>query len=173
MGIFLLMPDEFESEGPDNLEEPPSFFPYDADSVDRVPLDMGDPVEVRIDGVFRHDHGSESDHFVVLTDGERRLPIVIGRFESQAILLPMEQHRPDRPMTHDLVRNIIERLGGTVERVVIDDLWNTTYYAKLYMQHSGEEIEIDARPSDAIALAIRFEAPIYVSEGILESATEE
>lgn len=76
-------------------------------------------------------------------------------------------------MTHDLLRNVIDRLNVTLDRVVIDDLWNTIYYAKLYLRKGSEELEIDARPSDAIAMAVRFDAPIFVSEGILDAAMEE
>jgi hypothetical protein len=68
---------------------------------------------------------------------------------------------------------MIDRLDATIDRVVIDDLWNTIYYAKLYLRKGSEEIEIDARPSDAIAMAVRFDAPIFVAEGILDAATEE
>ena len=109
----------------------------------------------------------------MLSEGDRKLPILIGNYEAHAILLPLEHARADRPMTHDLLKTIIERMGGTVTRVVIDDLWNTTYYAKIYVKIGNEEIEIDARPSDSIAIAVRFEVPIYVAEGILEQTPEE
>lgn len=167
------MPDEFEPDESDNLGEPPSFFPYDDEPIEGEPIGDSEPVEVRIEGVFRNDSNGTSSRFVVLSDGERRLPIVIGPFESQAILLPMEQQRPDRPMTHDLIRTIMDRLGGTLDRVVIDDLWNATYYAKLFIRTGREEIQVDARPSDAIALAVRFDASIYVSEAILDAGGDE
>ena len=72
-------------------------------------------------------------------------------------------------MTHDLLRNILMRLDITVDRVVIDDLWHGTFYAKIYLRRGEEEIEMDARPSDAIALALRFRAPIYMAESVLEA----
>jgi bifunctional DNase/RNase len=72
-------------------------------------------------------------------------------------------------MTHDLTRNILTRLGVSIDRVVIDDLWQGTFYAKIYLLHGDEEIEIDSRPSDAIALALRFRAPIYMAESVLEA----
>jgi bifunctional DNase/RNase len=76
-------------------------------------------------------------------------------------------------MTHDLLRNVIDRLGATVERVVIDDLWRDIYYAKIYLLRGLEEFMIDARPSDAIAVAARFAAPIFVQSKILEVAGKE
>lgn len=133
---------------------------------------MGEPVEVNIEGVFAAENSGQISRFVLLSDGSRKLPILIGPYEAQAISLPLEGTRPDRPMSHDLLRTVIDRLGATLNRVVIDDLWNGIYYAKLYLRKGSEEIEIDARPSDAIAMAVRFESPIYVSDGILESAEE-
>ncbi|MEZ0324474.1 MAG: bifunctional nuclease family protein [Fimbriimonas sp.] len=168
------MPEEYQGDEPENLEEPPPFFPYDGTLPQREPGAMGEPVEVRIEGVFAHETNGAISRFVLLSDElDRRLPILIGPFEAQAIQLVVEGTRPDRPMTHDLIRNVIERLNGTIDRAVIDDFWNTIYYAKIYIQHGDEEIEIDARPSDAIALAVRFDAPIFVAEGILEAAMEE
>lgn len=168
------MPEEFEDpEGPDNLDEPPAFFPYDGNGARREPGALGELIEVQIEGVFAAESNGGISRFVLLSDGERKLPILIGPFEAQAISLPLENTRPDRPMTHDLIRNILDRLGATLDRVVIDDLWNTIYYAKLYLRTSTEEIEIDVRPSDAIALAVRFDAPILVADGILEAGLEE
>jgi uncharacterized protein len=167
------MPDEPEGEEPENLDEPPPFFPYDGNLPTREPGAMGELVEVQIEGVFAHENGGNISRFVLLSDGERRLPILIGPFEAQAIQLVIENTRPDRPMTHDLLRSIVERLNATIDRAVIDDFWNTIYYAKVYVQGAGEEMEIDARPSDAIALAVRFDAPIFVAEGILDAAMEE
>jgi bifunctional DNase/RNase len=97
---------------------------------------------------------------------------MIGAFESQAIQQKLEGVQPERPMTHDLIRNIITRVGGEVDRIVIDDFWNAIYYAKIYVLANGEEIEIDARPSDAVAIAIRFGAPIYVADAILDMPSD-
>ncbi len=167
------MPEEFEgSDEPENLDEPPAFFPYETAGHERVPGALGELVEVQIEGVFAAENQGSISRFVLVTDGERRLPIMIGPYEATAISLPLEGTRPDRPMTHDLIRNILERLDLFVERVVIDDLWNTIYYAKVYLRRGEEEIEIDARPSDAIALAVRFDAPVFVSDGILETGME-
>ena len=168
------MPEEFEgSEQPENLDEPPAFFPYEGNGHVREAGALGELIEVQIEGVFAAESQGSISRFVLVTDGERRLPILIGPYEASAISLPLEGSRPDRPMTHDLIRNILERLDMFVERIVIDDLWNTIYYAKVYLRKGDEEIEIDARPSDAIALAVRFDAPIYVSDGILEAGLEE
>ncbi|MFY9233868.1 MAG: bifunctional nuclease family protein [Fimbriimonadaceae bacterium] len=169
------MPEDFEGEnGPENLDEPPSFFPYDGNLPPREPGAMGELIEVSIEGVFAAENGGNISRFVLLSDGDRKLPILIGPFEAQAISLPLEGTQPDRPMSHDLVRNIMDRLEVTLDRVVIDDLWNTIYYAKLYLKGpKTEELEIDARPSDAIALAVRFDAPILVADGILEAGGEE
>ncbi|MCU0426075.1 MAG: DUF151 domain-containing protein [Candidatus Kapabacteria bacterium] len=102
------------------------------------------------------------------SDGQRRLPIVIGAFEAQAIALEMEGIRPPRPMTHDLMKNAIETLGASLVEVIINDLNDGTFYAQLILDTTS--VEIDARPSDAIALAVRFQAPIYVSEEVINEA---
>jgi len=168
------MPEEYEGqEEPENLDEPPAFFPYDGTVPERESGNNGDLIEVQIEGVFAHESGGSISRFVLVSDGERRLPILIGPFEAQAIQLVLENTRPDRPMTHDLFRSVLDRLNATLDRVVVDDFWNTIYYAKLYLKSGKEEFEIDARPSDAIALAVRFEAPIYVAETILDAAMEE
>lgn len=161
-----VMPEEFEDDS-EGLERPPSFFPYDEEE-EQDASTLGEPVKVTVEGVYAAESNGSVQRFVLLVDGERKVPILIGPFEAQAISLPLEGNTPDRPMTHDLFRTVIERFEGTLERVLIDDLWRTTYYAKLYIRHGDEEMEIDSRPSDAIALAVRFDAPIYVSEGIFE-----
>jgi bifunctional DNase/RNase len=102
------------------------------------------------------------------SNGQRRLPIVIGAFEAQAIALEMEGIRPPRPMTHDLMKSTIESLGATLVEVVINDLNDGTFYAQLILDNTG--VEIDSRPSDAIALAVRFQAPIFVSDEVLNDA---
>lgn len=99
-------------------------------------------------------------------EGERRLPIIIGAFEAQAIALEMEGVMPPRPMTHDLIKNLIEQFGANLSEVMINDLVDGTFYAKLIFEDLG--IEIDSRPSDAIAIAVRCNAPIYVNPSILD-----
>lgn len=104
-------------------------------------------------------------------DGNRRLPIIIGQFEAQAIALEMEGIKPPRPLTHDLLKNLIDNLGGTVVEVIVNELRENTFYAKIVLDISGLTNEVDARPSDAIALAVRADAPIYVTEAVMESAS--
>lgn len=98
------------------------------------------------------------------------MPIIIGTFEAQAIALELEHIKPPRPMTHDLLKNVIKSFGAEMEQVFINDLSEGTFYAQIIYNRNGEQLELDARPSDAIALAIRFDASIYVAEGILEEA---
>lgn len=165
------MPEEPEDEF-EGLESPPSFFPY-SDETDEPVADLGEPVEVTVEGVFYADTGSAGQNkFVLLSDGERRVPIMIGPAEAAAISLSLEHEQPDRPLTHDLLKLVIDRLDSRVMRVVIDDLFNKTYYAKIYLELDGEELDLDSRPSDAIALALRAEAPIFVRDGILNQITD-
>ncbi|MGH9346158.1 MAG: bifunctional nuclease family protein [Vicinamibacterales bacterium] len=109
---------------------------------------------------------------VMLKDmqGERVLPIWVGIFEANAIALQIENIATPRPMTHDLLRNVIKDLDGTVERVVVSDLKDNTFYAVIYLTVRGESVAIDARPSDAIALALRTRSPILVEEAVIDNA---
>ena len=104
-------------------------------------------------------------------NGVRRLPIIIGAFEAQAIALEIEGIKPPRPLTHDLLKQLIDNLGGTVLEIVVDELRENTFYAKIILDVSGLTNEIDARPSDAIALAVRADAPIYVSNQVMDTAS--
>lgn len=104
------------------------------------------------------------------SDGGRRLPIIIGAFEAQAIALELEKIQPPRPMTHDLLRDLLDQVGGEVVAVVISELRDGTFYARVRFVHDGQERELDSRPSDAVALAVRVEAPIYVSDAVLSEA---
>lgn len=103
-------------------------------------------------------------------DGQRALPIWVGIFEANAIALQIENVATPRPMTHDLLRNVIEDLKATVERIVVCDVHDNTYYALIYVNREGQTMAIDARPSDAIALALRTRAPIFVEETVIEHA---
>ncbi len=109
---------------------------------------------------------------VILKDLEERkaLPIWIGLFEASAIAMKLENVSTPRPMTHDLIKNLLESLRATVEKIVVNDLVDNTFYAKIYLNTPSGTIEIDSRPSDAIAIALRTEAPIYVEEVVLEKA---
>jgi bifunctional DNase/RNase len=109
---------------------------------------------------------------VVLKDDEEKffLPIWVGIFEANAIALQLENVETPRPMTHDLLRNMIAELDARVTRVVINDLRDSTFFAQIRLAFGTRTIEIDARPSDAIALALRTEAPIFVAQAVLEQA---
>jgi len=142
-----------------------------SENENRAPRSLNEK-EVKVMGVYAHqDQGTIANHFVLLRDNRgRRVPIFVGQFEAWAISLALEGDAPDRPFTHDLIRLMLDRLEATIERVVIDDLWNETFYAKIgLVKAGGETMEIDARPSDAIALALRVRAPIYMAETVLEA----
>ncbi len=103
-------------------------------------------------------------------NGNRRLPIIIGAFEAQAIALELEKIQPPRPLTHDLLRNLFDALGADVTDIVIDDLREGTFFAKVRYVYDDEEGQLDARPSDAVALAVRTDAPIFVAAPVLDEA---
>lgn len=110
-----------------------------------------------------------SSYIVVLKDetGKKILPIWVGAAEGNSIALAMSNIKSSRPFTHDLMVNIFDRLDVEIARVVISDLIENTYYASLYLLHNNNEIHIDSRPSDAIAIAIRLGAPVFVEEEVL------
>lgn len=111
--------------------------------------------------------------FVVLLRGiedKKSLPIFIGAPEAQSIALFMEHVKVPRPLTHDLFKNVMDNLECRMKRVEICDLKDNTFYAKLYLEYNGMESDIDARPSDAIAMALRFSAPIYVTDEVMNAA---
>lgn len=103
--------------------------------------------------------------------GVRRLPIIIGSFEAQSIALEIEGIKPPRPLTHDLMKNLVDDLGGTLVEIVINELRDNTFYAKIILEVSTLTTTIDARPSDAIALAVRAGCQIYVSEEVMRAAS--
>lgn len=102
--------------------------------------------------------------------GGRRLPIIIGAFEAQAIALELEGIHTPRPMTHDLLRNLFDAIESEVTDVVINELKEGTFFAQIRYTWNGTQAELDARPSDAVALAVRVGAPIYVAEGVMDEA---
>jgi len=103
-------------------------------------------------------------------DAERYLPIWIGPAEADSIAVKLQDVAVPRPLTHDLLRNVIDTLGATVISIVVCDLRNDTFYAKIILLANGENMEIDSRPSDAIALAVRAKVPIYTEESVLDKA---
>ncbi|MCU7494268.1 MAG: bifunctional nuclease family protein [Ignavibacteria bacterium] len=102
--------------------------------------------------------------------GVRRLPIIIGAFEAQAIALEIEGIKPPRPLTHDLLKNIIDNLGAAVQEILIDELRDNTFFAKIVLEVSSLTNDVDSRPSDAIALAVRTQSPIFVNEEVMKAA---
>ncbi|MEM6523244.1 MAG: bifunctional nuclease family protein [Bacteroidota bacterium] len=116
---------------------------------------------------------SQSGSFALVlgeTEGNRRLPIIIGMFEAQAIAIEIEKIIPNRPMTHDLFKSFAHSFDYKVEEIIISDLKEGVFFAKIVCSNEGKTIEVDARPSDAIAIGLRFEAPIYTHEAILAEA---
>ena len=127
-------------------------------------------VEVRIRGLMLDP--SNRSPIVVLNDltGEVVLPIWVGLFEANAIMLEIEKSSTPRPLTHDLLRNVIAGLNARVTRVVVGALRGDTFHATIWMEQDGEPVAIDSRPSDAIALALRADCPIFVSREVFEHA---
>lgn len=134
---------------------------------------MSDPnqeLKVEIRGLMLDP--SSNVPIVILRDTQSQLflPIWIGVFEANAIALRIEGVEPPRPMTHDLLRLMLEQLGARVEKIVISDLKESTFFAVIHVQQDGRSVGIDARPSDAIALALRADAPIFVLRSVLDKA---
>jgi len=127
-------------------------------------------IEVKVAGIAMD---SSNMPIIILKDeqGKRVLPIWVGLFEAQAILFALEGIISPRPLTHDLLKTIIETVGVSVHGIVINAIQDNTYFAKIELQVNGHLEEIDSRPSDAIALALRTAAPIYVSDPVLSMAT--
>lgn len=111
---------------------------------------------------------------VLREEASRRfVPIWIGPFEADAIALAVQGHQPPRPMTHDLLVATITQLGGVISQVVVNDFHDGTFYARVYVEHQGRTIELDSRSSDAIALAVRADVPIFVAESVMAAAGQE
>jgi uncharacterized protein len=127
-------------------------------------------VEVRIRGLMMDP--ATNMPIVVLKDvaSETVMPIWVGIFEANAIAVEIEKLAAPRPMTHDLTRNLIHHLNGSLEKIVITELKDDTFFAVLWMRQDNQLVTVDARPSDAIALALRADCPIYVSEQVMQSA---
>lgn len=116
---------------------------------------------------------SQSGSFALVlgeTEGNRRLPIIIGMFEAQAIAIEIEKIIPNRPMTHDLFKSFAHNFNYKVQEIIISDLKEGVFFAKIVCSNGAEQVEIDARPSDAIAIGLRFDAEIYTYEAILAEA---
>lgn len=128
-------------------------------------------IEVNIDSIRV---SLMSQHRVVVlkeVDTERYLPIWIGPFEADAITIQLQGVQVARPLTHDLLKSVIDEMGATISHVMVSELKNDTFYARIVMDVNGDSMEIDARPSDAIALAVRVNAPLFVAEEVMEMAS--
>ncbi|HMO56957.1 MAG TPA: bifunctional nuclease family protein [Roseiflexaceae bacterium] len=112
-----------------------------------------------------------TQHRVVVlreADSRRYLPIWIGAFEADAIALALQGHESQRPMTHDLLKSVFAELGGTIHHILVNDIQDSTFFARIIVEQGGRTFEIDARPSDAIALAVRSDVPIFVEPHVFE-----
>ena len=118
---------------------------------------------------------ASDSHIIFLkeVDGERMFPIVIGFFEASSIERRVKNVTTQRPLTHDLLANAIDLLGGDLQDIYINELREHTYFAKLRIRHEGELIEVDSRPSDAIALAVTVDVPIYVADDIIDEVGQQ
>ena len=131
---------------------------------------MAGLVEMQIESV--RVHMLSNRHVVILKDpvGDRYLPIWIGAWEASAIAMRLQGLQAERPLTHDLFAAALDRLGVRVERVVISELAEETYHARIHLKRDGFQVEVDARPSDALALAVRAEVPIFAADDVLAQA---
>ena len=166
-----MMDEEKGPEQPPGDPEDPRDYIYGAEQENRQPRDLQEK-EVEVIGVFEPaDQPPGTQAFVALRDKQgRTIQIWIGLFEATSISVALRKEGLIRPLTHDLIKALLERLGAKVERVLIDDLWQSTFYAKLCLSRNGDQMEIDCRPSDGIALGVRYNAPIWVAEDVLAEA---
>lgn len=132
-------------------------------------MNYNDLIKVELAGIPVSSAISGGGYALLLkeVEGERRIPIIIGHFEAQAIAFELEGIKPPRPLTHELIKNLLDALSYSIESVIINELRDSTFFAKLVLD--SEEIDpLDSRPSDAIALALKFNAPIYVAKDVME-----
>jgi len=132
-----------------------------------------DLLEMRV-AVVTHDPNTNRPVLILKHEETGRiLPIWIGPYEAYAIMMAIEGVEPTRPLTHDLIKGLLDALGAAVERVVVNDLADNTFYARIVLETRDATVEVDARPSDAIAVALRMGAPIYVARAILDAGGTE
>ena len=139
----------------------------------RVPEDMLVPVLMELKRIIINEIHDQQIILLHEIDGERAFPIVIGLFEAMSIDRRIKGVQWPRPMTHDLLCALIDQLGGDLQDIYINELREHTYFAKLRVKKEGEMIEVDCRPSDAIAVPATAKVPIYVAEDVIEEASEE
>lgn len=130
------------------------------------------PVQMELTRIIISDLGDQQVIYLREVEGERMFPIVIGLFEATSIDRRIKGFQSPRPLTHDLLASVIEHLGGELQDVFINELREHTYFARLRIRRDGELTEVDSRPSDAIALAVTVNAPIYVAEEVLEEVAK-
>ncbi len=130
------------------------------------------PVQMELARIIISENSDQQIIYLREVEGHRTFAIVIGIFEATSIERRVRQSKTPRPLTHDLLANTIEALDGELQDIVISELRDHTYYAMLRIQHEGELLEVDSRPSDAIALAVTREVPIYVAEDVIEEASQ-
>ncbi len=131
------------------------------------------PVQMELKRIIISDIHDQQVIMLREVDGERSFPIVIGIFEAASIERRVKGMQTPRPLTHDLVANIVDMLGAELQDVLISELVDHTYYAKLRIRKDGELVEVDSRPSDAIAVAVTAKVPIYVNEDVLNELEDE
>jgi len=129
-----------------------------------------DEVAVRVEGLALDGDSDAPVVILVETDGERRLPIWIGLAEAQSIAAHLDDHTPPRPNTHDLAKRLIEGLDAEISRIVVTELRDGIYYARIDLERDGRTIPVDARPSDAIAIGLRLGAPLFVRAALFETS---
>ena len=129
-------------------------------------------VRMQLSRIIINENADQQYIFLREVDGERSFAIVIGLFEATSIDRRVKGNRGPRPLTHDLIANIVDQMGGEIAEVHITELKDATYFAKLKIIHNGETLEVDSRPSDAIALAVTVNAPFYVVEDVLEEVVD-
>ena len=129
-------------------------------------------VRMQLSRIIINENADQQYIFLREVDGERSFAIVIGLFEATSIDRRVKGNRGPRPLTHDLIANIVDQMGGEIAEVHITELKDATYFAKLKIIHNGETLEVDSRPSDALALAVTVNAPIYVVEDVLEELVD-
>jgi hypothetical protein len=143
----------------------------DSQASKRVDMEKG-LMEVKVMGIVVDPKASNPVVVLVDLSGQKALPIWIGVFEAEAISRGLEGVMTLRPMTHDLMKQILDTFQVTINRVIIHDLKENTFYANLYLNVEGTELVVDSRPSDAIALAVRVKAPIFVAESVIEATKQ-
>ncbi len=154
---------------------PSSGQEFTSEVENRTPRTLNEK-EVKVMGVYiQQEQGLQPQHFVLFRDNKNRLVrIWVGPPEAMSISHAIENEPMERPLTHDLMKIMLDRLGASIDRIIIDDLWKETFYAKITLaKPSGELVEIDARPSDAVAMGLRFKAPIYMAESVLEQSVRQ